>query len=359
MLAKLLLITTTTLLSEVGPSSAETDATALLWEHYLRPQIMWPALPDDAIADLAMLPAVPAVDTDVLALGTRLFHDPQLSSTGDVSCASCHQAAHAFADPQEVSSGSQGAMGKRNAPALVNTRLWRHFFWDGRSPDLVHQAAIPLADPVEMANSTDAVVNYVGNAESYRQLWRSAYADQAVEWRLIAAAIAEFEQQLQSPPNRLDQFLLAIKQQQWQQAKASLTDQELMGLDIFRGKAGCIKCHNGPLLSDQQFHNTGLHYYGRFYEDLGRFEVTANAHDMGKFRTPSLRQLRDTAPYMHNGLFPHLGGIVNMYSHGGARPQPREPLPTPIYYPQTSDLLVPFRLSEEERRALLAFLQML
>ncbi|EIM73104.1 methylamine utilization protein [Nitritalea halalkaliphila LW7] len=136
-----------------------------------------------------------------------------------------------------------------------------------------------------------------------------------------------------------------------------MSDEALWGLHLFRTKAHCINCHNGPFFTDQKFHNLGLHFYGRTHQDLGRYAVTGDPADVGAFKTPSLRDVAFTAPYMHNGLFPHLEGVLNMYDAGMARPKPRPEFADDPLFPETSELLVKLSLTGAEKRALEAFLR--
>jgi len=352
----------------VAPAhAAQQSATSeALWQRYLKPQSQWPARAQAATDDLAALPDPKPLrdqlNRDRVALGKKLFHDTRLSATGEVSCASCHDAAHAFADPRRVSIGVKQQTGKRNAPALMNSHLWESFFWDGRAASLKQQAAMPVEDPVEMAHNTGIIARQVAQYPDYRDLLAPlTRTPQDISWELLAESLAEFQRTLMDDPKTqpLDSFLLAIEAGDWQEAKNALTDQQLQGLHLFRTKAGCIKCHNGPLLSDQRFHNTGLHYFGRKFEDLGRYEITGKNKDMGAFRTPSLRHLMATKPWMHNGLFTQLEGIIRMYEHGGARPRRPATLPAEQYYPTTTQLLTPFDLTPAERQALMAFIKAL
>ena len=137
------------------------------------------------------------------------------------------------------------------------------------------------------------------------------------------------------------------------------TDQELFGLHLFRTKARCMTCHSGPRLTDDDFHNLGLHFYGRSREDLGRYAVTGAPEDVGAFRTPSLRHVSKTGPWMHNGLIPSLKGVVNLYDEGGARPRPRQEFADDPLFPETSALLPELNLTPSEKAALIAYLETL
>jgi cytochrome c peroxidase len=138
-----------------------------------------------------------------------------------------------------------------------------------------------------------------------------------------------------------------------------MTDQQLLGLHLFRTKARCANCHNGPLLTDQKYHNLGISFYGRKLEDVGRYGVTHDPVDVGRFRTPSLRALRRTGPYMHNGVFPTLAGVVNLYAAGGGVDRKVQSATTDAPPPQADPQLKKVPLTAEERAALVAFLEML
>lgn len=348
----LLLVGGGALLSSASPSAA-TSSDDPVWHWYLKPQQQWPQRPAEAAEDLAPLPLPSPQAADDVALGQRLFHDPGLSGDGTVSCASCHQATMAFADNQRISPGVAGRLGKRNAQSLLDVHLWQQLFWDSRASSLEEQARGPLEDPDEMDSSIAHAVTHV----------RTTYPGyEQVDWWTLASALAAFQRTLtlaEHPKNRLDQFLHAIATRDYRTARETLSTQELEGLHLFRTKAGCIRCHNGPLLSDQQLHVTGLHYYGRSYEDLGAWEQHQHVDNLGAFRTPMLRDLMASRPWMHNGLFNNMLGIINLYSHGGARVKPPATQLLPQPFPQVSAKLVPFELTKEEQEALLAFLQML
>ncbi|EKE69564.1 cytochrome-c peroxidase [Gallaecimonas xiamenensis] len=308
--------------------------------------------------ELAALPAKPAFGA-VAALGQALFFDPRLSADGSLSCASCHQPEAAFADARRVSVGVGGALGQRNAPSVLHGDLWPALFWDGRAKDLASQAKDPLTNPIEMASSPEQAVSLVAGDPAYRFLWQQAYGDQAPAWPGLAGALAAYQGGLAGPWSAYELFMQGVALNSEWLTSNSLTDQELQGLHLFRTKAGCIRCHGGPLLSDGDFHVTGLSFYQRPFEDQGRYLVTGKGADMGAFRTASLRHLKHSGPWMHNGLFTDLRGIIRFYSHGGARPKPRREQRLDPLLPVTSSELVPFRLSRQEEEALLAFLQAL
>jgi len=318
----------------------------------------WPRpwLKDGAeFVEFAKLPPAPSPDYnptthEKIALGRALFDDPMLSGSGQIACASCHERDLSFTDGLRTSFGHNRLRGVRNAQSLLTAAWWRELFWDGRSPTLEDQALHPFVDPVEMATSHARIVESIKSDGVYGDMFAAAFGDREISIQRISYALASFQRSLRPRASKFDRFV---------DGRAQLTDQELRGLHLFRTKAGCANCHNGPLLSDQKYHNIGLSYYGRELQDLGRYEATRDPADIGKFRTASLRNIRRSAPYMHNGVMPELSGVVTFYNAGGARPRPREDQKDDPHFPQTDPLLAPLNLTAEEREALVAFLETL
>jgi cytochrome c peroxidase len=182
----------------------------------------------------------------------------------------------------------------------------------------------------------------------YPPLFEKAFGDKRITLQKILDAIAAFERTLTSRRSRFDEFVMGRYKQ--------LTDQEVQGLHLFRTKARCMNCHNGAYFTDNQFHNIGLTYYGRKYEDLGRYNITKEAADVGKFRTPSLRDVMRTRPWMHNGLFDNMDGILNMYSAGMPQPKPKPEQVNDPLFPKTDPLIQKLDLTPEEKKAIVAFL---
>ncbi|WP_428828380.1 cytochrome-c peroxidase [Azonexus sp. IMCC34842] len=336
---------------------ATWDVTCLR-QHYAVPLKAWPAPRIEGGGEWReMAPVAPpdlpkTVPYGLLRLGIRLFYDKALSDSGEIACASCHRPDHAFADTLPVTPGHAGRKGMRNAPALVGVSHASSLFWDGRSPTLEHQALGPVADPAEMAMALDKLPGKLAAIAGYREDFRRAYGDDAVTLPRIQSALAAYERTLVPTATRFDAFLKG-------QAQA-LDDQELLGLHLFRTKAGCMTCHHGPALSDNKFHNLGLTWFGRKYEDLGRHKVTGEPQDVGKFKTPTLRNVAQSGPWMHNGLFPSLRGILNMYNAGMPRPKPANAVQAADpRFPVNSELLKPLEMSEAEVQALAAFLNVL
>ena len=246
-----------------------------------------------------------------VALGKRLFFDPILSGDQSISCASCHSPQRAFADNSPTSVGIDGVAGTRNSMPLFNL-AWNYserFAWDGKELSLERQALEPVVNPVEMHSQWNDVVDRLQNHPEYPQLFLEAFNTSAITKELTTKAIAQFERTLISANSKFDNYLLG---------DADLTPQELRGLDVFlrEDKGDCFHCHgspNNPLWTNNDFHNNGL---DATFTDLGLGAVTGDPNDNGKFRTPSLRNLLYTAPYMHDGRFATLDEVINFYSEG-------------------------------------------
>lgn len=246
-----------------------------------------------------------------VALGKKLFFDTILSENGTQSCASCHAPQNAFGDNSPVSTGVDGISGIRNAMPLFNL-AWNYgdrFNWDGEALSLERQALEPVENPIELHSDWDAVVERLQNDSDYPELFQRAFKTLIITKELTAKAIAQFERTLISANSKFDNYSLG---------QASLTPQELNGLDVFlrEDKGDCFHCHgnpNNPLWTDNLFHNNGL---DATFTDLGLGSVTGDPNDNGKFKSPSLRNLAFTAPYMHDGRFNTLDEVINHYSEG-------------------------------------------
>ncbi len=239
--------------------------------------------------------------------------------------------------------------GKRNAPSLLNVADWQHFFWDGRATSLEAQVFFPIQAHDEMNQSLEDLPAKLAAVPGYPQKFKAAFQQDSIQLDAIAQAIAAFETTIRSRESRFDRF---VKGQY-----DALTEQEIRGLDLFRTKARCINCHNGPLFSDQQFHNSGQHLIGRSQEDLGRFIITQDSADIGKFRTPSLRDIAFTGPYLHHGNVLELREVLTMYNSGMPQIIPKNLLDKQVFVPTHDPLFQPLGLDDGEIDDLLAFLQ--
>lgn len=291
-------------------------------------------------------------DRPGVILGKMLFFDPKLSYSNQISCSSCHDPEMGWTDKRRVALGNDHLMGNRNTLSLYNIADRRAFFWDGRAKSLEEQASGPLGAHQEMAMDVKVLPKKIHKIKDYRVLFQNAYGDEKVTYDRIVKALAEFQKTIKSQTSRFDQFIDGKYN--------ALTDQEIYGMHIFRTKARCMNCHNGKNLTDESFHNIGLTYYKREYEDLGLYNVTKKAEDVGKFRTPQLRDLNLTRPWMHNGLFDQLEGIVNIYNSGMHMidAKPGQKLKDPLY-PVTDSLMQPLKLTKDEKSALISFLESL
>jgi cytochrome c peroxidase len=317
----------------------------------------WPAPQlDSSVQDFQEIGSLPplnlAQDDSIYKakrlLGKLLFYDPRLSGSKQIACASCHDPDLGWADGKRVAHGHNRATGERNTMSILNIAYVSSFFWDGRAETLAEQAREAMENPIEMNQHMQVSVKSVREIPGYVPYFKQAFGESEISSEKLLEALAVFEKSIVSRKSRFDRFIAGDTTQ--------LSNDEVQGLHLFRTKARCINCHHSPLFSDGQFHDLGLSYYGRKYEDLGRYQVTKKAEDVGKFRTPSLRELAHTAPYMHNGLFPHLEGIINMYNAGMVSLKPNEAQQKDSLFPVKSELLKPLNLNTKEQEQLEAFL---
>ncbi|MFC7378920.1 cytochrome-c peroxidase [Brevundimonas sp. GCM10030266] len=338
---------------------SENPTTEELRTAYAGAPETWPAplLRAGAVFnELGALPPAPApadnpTTREKAALGQRLFDDPRLSASGQIACASCHAQEMAFADGLRTSFGHDRQRGRRNSPSVAASAWMPILFWDGRADTLEAQSLHPIVDPLEMAGALPEIEARIAADPAYAEDFRKAFGDEAVTIDRIAKALAAFQRNLRPGQGRWRRFIGGERR--------ALSDQQLRGLHLFRTKASCASCHSGPVFSDGRFHNLGLTFYGREREDLGRYEVTGQAADVGAFRTPSLLSVSRTGPWMHNGLFPIMEGIVRFYNAGGAHPRPQAGQENDPLFPKTDPMLEPLDLTNEEIDDLVAFLETL
>jgi len=258
-----------------------------------------------------IIPTTNPLTEEGVALGKKLFFDTILSGDESQSCASCHNPKHAFTDQQQFSAGIDGNLGTRNVMPLFNL-AWNfdeRFAWDGKDFSLERQALEPITNPIEMHANWQEITLKLQNNLEYPLLFEQAFGTSKIDSTLVTKAIAQFERTLISGNSKFDQFL---------QGKTTLTPAEQNGFDVFmeETRGDCFHCHgsnNNPLWTDNKFHNNGL---DANFTDLGLGAVTGDPADNGKFKTPSLRNLTFTAPYMHDGRFTTLEEVINHYSEG-------------------------------------------
>lgn len=273
---------------------------------------------------------------EAIALGRRLFYDPQLSSDKTVSCASCHNPALYFSDGLPLAKGVNGQLAARNSPSILNAAFNSFQFLDGRSATLESQAGEPIANPKEMNLPHEACVSKLNSIPSYREEFKQVFGDEEISMQKIVHAIASFERTLLSGNSAFD--------------KNSLRVSAKRGMEVFtnKDKGNCATCHSAPLFTDGKFHNlgAGMDTSGEL-KDLGRFNQTKIETDRGAFRTPSLRNVAKTAPYMHDGSLKTLKEVIDFYLGGGSS------------NPQLDKEIKPLILSAQEREDLIAFLESL
>ncbi|MCC6536243.1 MAG: c-type cytochrome [Bryobacterales bacterium] len=302
-------------------------------------------------SDLGLPPVpVPAGNpptADTIALGRDLFHDKRLSADRSISCASCHDAASAFADPRAHSQGVDKKEGNRNAPPVMNAAFHPVQFWDGRAATLEEQAGGPIANPVEMNLPHEEAVRRVAADSEYRGRFERAFGPGPVTMDKITKAIASFERTLIAGGSPFDRYFYGGD-------KTALSEDAIRGLALFRDpqRGNCTACHTigerFALFTDGKFHNVGagLSNEGEIV-DHGRFAVTRQEADRGAFRTPTLRNIARTAPYMHDGSLRTLRQVVDFYIGGGSS------------NPSLDKEIKPLKLKFEERVELVAFLEAL
>ena len=263
------------------------------------------------------IPADNPPTTDTIALGRRLYYDKALSVDGTIACASCHRPDAGFADPDQFSSGVGGKKGGRQAPSVINAAYYTTQFWDGREPSLEAQAVGPIANPIEMAHTLDALEEQLNADASYVEEFDKAFGPDGVSRERIAKAIASFERTVLSGNSAFDRFMYGGEED-------ALSEEAQRGLEVFRSpeKGNCAVCHSleddEALFSDSKFHNLGVgaNLDGTL-ADVGRFEVTKKEEDRGAFKTPTLRNIAQTAPYMHDGSLKTLKEVIDFYIGAG------------------------------------------
>lgn len=274
-----------------------------------------------------------------IALGKRLFFDKRLSKNNTISCSSCHLQEYAFSDTNRFSKGIDGTLGDRNSMSLFNLAWSSRFFWDGRAASLREQIHQPVIDKREMANTWADVIASIEKDKNYVKQFRLVFDTTAITDELIKKAIEQYILSLTSFESRYDNYWFLDQSD-------ALNDIEKKGLKIFM--RNCTNCHSRELLTDNLFHNNGLDSV----PNLGLYNATADKNDLGKMKTPSLRHVSLTAPYMHDGRFKTLEEVIEFYSSG-----------IQTNSPNLDFHMKPFgkglNLSEAEKNQLLAFLNVL
>jgi cytochrome c peroxidase len=241
-------------------------------------------------------------------LGRLLYFDKRLSADNSVSCATCHAPEKGFTDGAPVSTGIRGQKGGRSAPTVINRAYSLAQFWDGRAPTLEDQAKGPIANPLEMDNTHDAMAAKLSGVQDYRPLFQKAFGSPDITIDAVAKAIATFERTLLSGNSAYDRYKTG--------KKSAMTRAQIRGMDIYFNKAKCDQCHEGVNFTANAYANLGIGT-DKPQPDTGRYEVTKDPLDWGKFKTPTLRDISKTGPYMHDGSLKTLEEVVDFYDKGG------------------------------------------
>lgn len=334
------------------------------------------------------LPPVPVPKNNPITpvkvqLGEKLFHDKRFSSDGTVSCATCHDPKKAFTDsPLKVSEGINKLTGTRNAPTVVNAAYMHSQFWDGREPDLEGQSAGPFINPVEMGlPNHKPILKIVRSDAEYKKLFRKAFKKfgRNIKMKHVQQAIATFERTIISGNSPFDRYYFGGD-------KGAMNEEAVRGLQVFLGQGRCVSCHTisqtHALFTDSRFHNLGIGFdrinkdvkqLANAYQkakkkgidvdvevltnkntsELGRFAVSTQVRDMGSFKTPTLRNVAVTAPYMHDGSIESLEEVVKFYNNGG-----RIKEDDPVFDFQSGGIR-PLNLSDDQIEELVAFMEAL
>ena len=271
-------------------------------------------------------------------LGQRLFRERLLSRDRSIACVDCHQPKRAFADGRAKAVGVYGRQGPRSVPTLINRAWGESFFWDGRTSTLEEQVVLPIQAETEMDLTLDEAVLRLRQKRRYRNAFAAVF-DREPNPDDLAQALAAYVRTILAGDSPYDRYLFGKPD--------ALSARELAGLRLFQGEANCSVCHSGPMFSDERFHNTGIAWQDGKYLDEGRAFVTEQQQDRGKFKTPTLREVARTGPYMHDGSLATLEDVVNFYANGGRK------------NPYLDSALRPLTLTDDDKDALAAFLRSL
>lgn len=278
------------------------------------------------------IPADNPLTPEKIAFGKKLFEEKKLSGDNTLACISCHNPKHAFSDSVQFSLGVNGQLGERNSTPIFNVGYHPAFFRDGGALTLELQVVAPIENPLEMNANIAEVCEKLDLDPEYHELAMEVFGTGFTP-NVLSKSLASYLRTLISGNSRYDQYV--------QGDKSALTDLEKEGFDLYDGKAGCFKCHDGFDFTDYTYQNVGLY---KEYSDLGRMKLTGDSLDMGMFLVPSLRNLSYTAPYMHDGSLETLEEVIDLYDEGGKG-----------HWNQDFRIF-PLELTEHEKTALKAFL---
>lgn len=286
------------------------------------------------------LPALPIpknnpLTAEKVALGKQLFFDRRLSADGSVSCADCHNPSKGWSNGEQFATGIKSLKGGRNSPTVVNAAYQQFQFWDGRAASLEDQALGPVQNPIEMNMSLEQMELTLRGLEGYRRQFKAVFGTDVTRDG-VAHAIAAFERTILSGDAPYDRYKAGDRK--------ALSAAAVRGMDLFFNKAHCSACHGGPNFTDNGFHNIGVGM-DKPKPDIGRQEVSKQLGDRGAFKTPTIREIRRTAPYMHDGSLKTLAEVVEHYDRGGIKNE------------QLDEEIFPLHLTAAEKRDLITFME--
>jgi cytochrome c peroxidase len=314
------------------------------------------------IEPLPPLPIFPEnpITPEKVELGKKLFFDRRLSGDGTMSCATCHNPETGYSDGLKISLSYPTTKNWRNSAAVINLAYNSVFFWDGRAGTLEEQAIFPVMSAFEMNQNLDFLEEELREVPEYVEAFQNVFKGEITRQRM-AMALAAFQRTITSHNSPIDRFLKGDQN--------ALSSEQKKGFEIFSGKGGCVSCHNGPNLTDNKFYNLGVpedpetardprvsatrrftakvsgyKAYRTLNEDPGRYLVTKDRNDWKAFKTQSLREVAQTGPYMHNGVFETIDQVIAFFNNGGGEDSQKTPL------------LKPLNLTGKEMKALKAFL---
>ena len=297
-------------------------------------------LPLGLQAGAAYIPESNPLSKAKIELGRKLYFDARLSKDGTISCATCHDPDKGFSDGHPVSTGIGRQAGGRNAPTVMNRLFSKEQFWDGRAADLEEQALGPVQNPIEMGHTLRGMLDNLENVQAYAPEFQTAFGSSGITAERVGQAIASYERTVLSGNSPYDRYQAG--------AKNAMGESAVRGMAIFNDaqRANCVTCHAGFNFTDESFHNLGVGM-NKPAPDWGRFGVTKADFDRGAFKTPTLRNVTQSGPYMHDGSETSLMDVVSFYDRGGNKNQ------------WLSKEIKPLHLSDQDKADVVAFLEAL
>jgi cytochrome c peroxidase len=297
-------------------------------------------LPLGLQAGSAFIPDDNSLSEGKIALGKKLYFDPRLSADNTVSCATCHAPDKGFSDGRATSAGIRSQTGNRNSPTVINRLFSAEQFWDGRAATLEEQALGPIQNPIEMGHTLPGMISHLGGIAGYKDEFQKVFGTAEITPELVAKAIASYERTVLAGNSPFDRYTAGDK--------AAMSESAVRGMEIFNDKerGNCVTCHAGFNFTDESYHNLGVGM-DKPQADLGRHAVTKAEADKGAFKTPTLRNVTQTGPYLHDGSEATLLGVVEFYDRGG------------VPNPQLSKEIRKLNLTAQDKQDLVAFLEAL